>query len=106
MTENTDDRVWVINTITVQPGKAQIVADLQVELVDEVKKDWPGFISQHTLIALDGSHVATVEAWADFATLKAIVEDERLLEYRARIAEHATLAPVPYKVVGDTTAAE
>ena len=90
--------VWVVNTITLKDAsKAQSVADLQLELVDKVKRTWPGFVSQQTLVAQDGKTVTTVEAWVNFETLKAITADARLLAYRARIEELATLSPILYR---------
>lgn len=95
--------VWVINTLTLNPGeKPEVVAGLQLELVDKLKKNWPGFISQETLISKDGRTVTTVEAYENFEALKAIAEDSRLVEYRKRIQQHATMSPVVYGLGGST----
>ncbi len=58
---NTGERVWVINTFTMKAGeKPETVADLQLELVEKIKKPWPGFVSQQTLISQDGKTVSAL----------------------------------------------
>lgn len=90
--------VIVINTITLnQPSDAQIVANLQLELVARLKSTWPGFLGQKTLIARDGATVATIETWATFETLLDIVKAPLLLEYRQRIQAYGALSPVLYQ---------
>ena len=96
------DGVTVINIITVQPGKQETVATLQLEAVEKVKQGWPGFVSQQTLSSTDGTKVATIERWRTQEDLLAIVKDPSLLEYRSKIQQYAELAPAMYKVIGDS----
>lgn len=98
-----NNQVWVVNTVTLnEGGNADVVAGLQLELVEKVKKASPGFISQHTLVAQDGSTVTTVEVWANFGALKAIAEHPSLIEYRAQIQQQATLSPALYRLSGES----
>ena len=100
---NAGERVWVINTFTMKAGeKPETVADLQLELVEKIKNPWPGFVSQQTLISQDGKTVSTIEVWENFDTLKAIAEDSALVAYRHKIQQHATSAPVVYRLAGST----
>ena len=94
--------VTVINIISVQPGKQETVAALQLELVEKVKRGWPGFISQQTLTSTDGTKVATIERWRTQEDLLAITTDPGLLEYRHKIQQYAEIAPAMYKVIGES----
>jgi len=96
------DFVTVINIMTVQPGTHDAVAKLQLDLVENVKRDWPGFIAQTTLISTDGTKVATIERWRTQADVYAIANDAGLLEYRRQIQHYAELAPALYEIVGDS----
>ena len=99
------DKITVINTITVSKEKQEAVAGLQLDLVADVKQGWPGFISQRTLKSVDGTKVTTIEEYRDMDSLKAIVEDPRLLDYRARIqAQGGVMDPVLYGTAGEALA--
>lgn len=99
------DKITVINTISVAKENQDAVAGLQLELVAEVKQGWPGFISQHTLKSADGTKVTTIEEYHGMDSLKAIVEDPRLLDYRARIqAEGGVMDAVLYGTAGEAMA--
>ena len=99
------DKITVINTITVSKEKQEAVAGLQLDLVADVKQGWPGFISQRTLKSVDGTKVTTIEEYRDMDSLKAIVEDPRLLDYRARIqAQGGVMDPVLYGTAGEAWA--
>jgi Antibiotic biosynthesis monooxygenase len=94
--------ITVINTITLRtPNQQALVADLQVELAQDVKQHAPGFVSQQTLISVDGTQVATIEHWASMQELLAVTRDPRLVAYRERIQQHADLAPVPFHLHHD-----
>lgn len=94
--------ITVINTITLRtPNRQALVADLQAELAQDVKQHAPGFVSQQTLVSVDGTQVATIERWASMQELLAVTRDPRLLAYRERIQQHADLAPVSFHLHHD-----
>lgn len=105
MAQTPVQEVWVINTFTINEGaKAETVANLQLELVEKVKKNWDGFISQQTLISHDQKSVSTIEVYKNFDSLKAIAAHDGLVEYRHKIQQHAKMNPVVYKLAGSTAA--
>ncbi|NEN75037.1 hypothetical protein F9B74_01685 [Pelistega sp. NLN82] len=102
--QSSDQMVWVINTFTMNEGEnPETVANLQLELVQNVKMKWSGFISQQTLISQDKKTVSTIEVYNNFDTLKAIASNETLVEYRHKIQQYAQMNPVVYQLVGSST---
>lgn len=96
-------QVWVVNTFTMKTEhEPEVVANLQLELVRNVKANWPGFISQQTLISQDRRIVRTIEVWSDMNALKTIASDPQLVAYRNRILEHADMQPIVHKLYGST----
>lgn len=65
---------------------------------------WKGFISQQTLISKDNKTVSTIEVYHDFDTLKAIAANDKLVEYRHKIQQHAKMNPVVYQLAGSSVA--
>ncbi|WP_159991963.1 hypothetical protein [Pelistega ratti] len=101
--QSSDQMVWVINTFTMNEGEnPETVANLQLELVQNVKMKWNGFISQQTLISQDKKTVSTIEVYNNFDTLKAIASNEKLVEYRHKIQQYAQMNPVVYQLVGSS----
>lgn len=99
--------VIAINVIRVAPSNQKVVANLQLELVEKIKRSWPGFLSQKTLVAADGTKVTTVEEYASMDSLLAIVHDAGLLAYRQKIVDAGgSMDAAVYKQWGDAKAQE
>lgn len=71
----TDGYVTLINTFTVEPTRADALADLLSRATDERMRHLPGFVSANLHVSLDRRHVANYAQWRSQADYEAALGD-------------------------------
>jgi quinol monooxygenase YgiN len=80
----------LINVFTVEPERAQQLADLLTAATEEVMQHVDGFISANIHLSTDGTRVVNYAQWRDAAAMQAMLQDPTAQRHMARCAELAT----------------
>jgi quinol monooxygenase YgiN len=89
----------LINVFTVEPDRAQALADLLTTATDDVMQHLDGFISANIHISTDNTRVTNYAQWTDAAAMEAMRANETALEHMGKAAQLATsFEPHLYRV--------
>ena len=79
----------LINVFTVEPAKAQELADLLRTATDEVIRHVPGFISANIHVSSDGNRVVNYAQWASSEAHAAMLREPAAREHIDKAARLA-----------------
>jgi quinol monooxygenase YgiN len=79
----------LINVFTVEPDKAQQLAELLAKATEDVMQYVDGFISANIHVSTDGTRVVNYAQWRDEAAMQAMLQSPTAREHMAPCAELA-----------------
>jgi quinol monooxygenase YgiN len=80
------DHATLINVFTVEPERAEQLADLLAKATEEVMQYVDGFISANIHVSTDGTRVVNYAQWRDEAAMQAMLQDPSAREHMAPCA--------------------
>jgi quinol monooxygenase YgiN len=83
------DHATLINVFTVDPDKAQQLAQLLAKATEDVIQYVDGFISANIHVSTDGTRVVNYAQWRDEAAMQAMLQDPASRKHMAPCAELA-----------------
>lgn len=83
------DHATLINVFTVQPERAQQLADLLAAATEEVMRHVDGFISANIHVSTDGIRVVNYAQWRSAEAFQAMLQNPEARPHMAACAELA-----------------
>lgn len=83
------EHATLINVFTVEPERAEHLANLLTAATEEVMQHVDGFISANIHLSADGTRVVNYAQWRDAAAMQAMLQDPTAKEHMAKCAELA-----------------
>ena len=83
------EHATLINVFTVQPGRAQELADLLTAATEDVMQHIDGFISANIHLSTDGTRVVNYGQWRSAEAMQAMRQDPTARQHMAQAAELA-----------------
>jgi quinol monooxygenase YgiN len=76
----------LINVFTVEPAKADELAELLEAVTDEVMRHVPGFVSANIHVSTDGTRVVNYAQWESAEAYQAMLADPAARDHMGRAA--------------------
>jgi quinol monooxygenase YgiN len=84
------DHATLINVFTVEPERAQQLADLLASATEDVIQHIDGFISANIHVSTDGTRVVNYAQWRDAAAFQAMLQNPRAQQHISACANLAS----------------
>jgi quinol monooxygenase YgiN len=84
------DHATLINVFTVEPERAQQLADLLTAATEDVMRHIDGFISANIHVSTDGTRVVNYAQWRNAAAFQAMLQNPEAQQHMVACADVAT----------------